>query len=119
MKQALVVDRGGEMGDFAASALRDVNYGITVVDSLQVALALVSGAPYDLIMIAQQELCADVLWRMVDSIKRLSSDATLILVQAKNADRDFYARARQIGALVLHTPLDVTARTTIQEATLG
>jgi CheY-like chemotaxis protein len=119
MNQALVVDRKGEVGDFAASALRGREYELTIVDSLQLALALVSAAPYQLIIIAQPELCADVLWRMVASIKRLSADSTPILVQAQNADKDFYVHARQHGAVVLHMPLDVAARTAIQEATIG
>jgi CheY-like chemotaxis protein len=119
MKQALVVDRNGTVGDFAASVLRESEYELTVVESLQMALGLVSSAPYHLVIIAQPELCPDVLWRMVESIKRLSSEASLVLVQAKNADSNFHARAQALGAIVLSTPLGTAARTAIEEATLG
>jgi CheY-like chemotaxis protein len=119
MKQALVVDESGAVGDFAASTLRESEYELTVVGSLQDALALVTLAPYHLIMIAQPALCPQVLWRMVESIKHRSGEATLILVQAENADGSFHERAQRLGALVLSTPLDLAARATIQDATLG
>jgi DNA-binding response OmpR family regulator len=119
MKQALIVDQDGEVGDFAASALDTNEYELTVVPSLQDALALLSGAHFHLVLIAELTICPDVVWRMVESIKRLSSDAAMILVQAENADAGFHARARKLGAIVLSTPLDVTARTTLREATPG
>ncbi len=119
MKQALIVDRNGAVGDFAVSVLRQSEYDLTVVESLQVALALVSAAPYHLIMIAQPDLCPEVLWRMVSSIKRLSSEASLVLVLAKAPDIDFHTRAQELGVIVLSSPLDVAARAAIQEAILG
>jgi CheY-like chemotaxis protein len=119
MKQALVVDGSGAVGDFAASTLREREYELTVVRSLQEALALVTLAPYHLIVIAQPALCPQVLWRMVESIRRRSTDATLILVQAENADGSFHTQAQRLGAIVLSTPLDVAARAAIEEATLG
>jgi DNA-binding response OmpR family regulator len=118
MKQALIVDRNEMVGDFAASVLREGEYELTVVDSLQMALALVSVAPYQLVLVSQPHLCPEVLWRMVDSIKRLSPESTLVLVQADNADHGFHSRAQRLGATVLSLPLGVRARA-IEEATIG
>jgi DNA-binding response OmpR family regulator len=118
MKQALVVDEAGSVGDFVGSALSESQYDLTVVDSLQEALALVSIAPYQLIAIAARP-CDGALWYMVESIKQQSSEATLILVQAKDADADFYARAQELGAVVLSAPLGVAAQSAIQTAILS
>ena len=119
MKQALIVDESGAVGDFAAAALPQTAYELTVVSSLQEALALVTIAPYHLIMIARLHVCPGALWNMVESIQRLSSDATLVLVQAEEADSEFYAMAQELGAVVLGTPLDITAQAVFQSAILS
>jgi CheY-like chemotaxis protein len=119
MKQALVVDEIGTVGYFAAAALDAREYQLTVVATLQEALALVTAAPYQVVLIAKPHVCPEALWHMVESIKAACSDTTLLLVQAADADAAFHERAREASAVVLSSPLGVAAETELLEALPG
>ena len=116
MKQALIVDPHGTVEDFASSAL--TLYELYTVGSLQEAIAMASGAEYDLFLIARHDgLCDGALWTMVERIARLASEDALIMVRTEDADEAFHARAADLGVTVLTAPLDVAARALIDEVT--
>jgi CheY-like chemotaxis protein len=116
VKQALIVDPQGAVADFARSALE--SYEQTLTGSLQEAEALTFGAEYDLVLIAAPAaVCDDAMWTMVERITRRAADATFVMVHTADGDAAFHARAAALGVAVVTAPLDVTAKTLIDNVT--
>ena len=117
VKQALIVDPTGEVEDFAGSALG--LYEQTQTGSLQEALALASGASYNLVLIAMPgEQCDGAMWTMVERIRDLAEEAAIVMVHTSDGDAEFHKRAGELGVSVVTKPLDVMARELIDEVSV-
>jgi hypothetical protein len=109
VKHALLVALDKAFDESAPVFFRGHDYELTITDTVFDALAFVSERAFHLIVVTQSDRCAGFIWHAVDLISEQALGDPVVMVHAEEADETFHARAAELGAVVLSSPVGYVA----------